>query len=53
MASICFLSDNRAEIETKARGLFDYGGWKDKAAQDRLIKMIWEIERETLIKLIG
>lgn len=44
---------NRVEIETKARGLFDYGGWKDKAAQDRLIKMIWGIEREILIKLSG
>jgi hypothetical protein len=42
---------NRAEIEAKARGLFDYGGWKDNAAQDRLINMIWGVERERTISL--
>jgi hypothetical protein len=41
----------RDEIEMKARGLFDYGGWKDKSAQNRLIDMIWGIEKEGSVKL--
>ena len=41
----------REEIESKARGLFEYGGWKDQKGQDRLIKMIWEIEQARVLKL--
>ena len=41
----------REEIESKARGLFEYGGWKDQKGQDRLIKMIWEIEEARVVKL--
>lgn len=43
--------DFREEIESKARGLFEYGGWKDQKGQDRLIKKIWEIEQERVLKL--
>jgi len=35
----------------KARGLFEYGGWKDKAAQNQLIDLVWGIEKESTIKL--
>ena len=44
-------TDFRDEIESKARGLFEYGGWKDQKRQDRLIKMIWEIEEARVLKL--
>jgi hypothetical protein len=35
----------------KARGLFEFGGWKDKSEQDKLIDLIWGIEKESMIKL--
>ena len=41
----------REEIESKARGLFEYGGWKDQEGQDRLIKTIWEMEQARVLKL--
>jgi len=46
-----FKTYNREEIESKAKGLFDYGEWKDTSAQERLIEMIWGIEKEKSIKL--
>jgi hypothetical protein len=48
---VAFEAYTREEIESKARGLFDYGGWKDTSAQKRLIDMIWGIEKEKSIKL--
>lgn len=44
-------TDCREEIESKARDLFEYGGWKDQKGQDRLIKMIWEIDQARVLKL--
>jgi hypothetical protein len=46
-----FKTYNREEIESKAKGLFDHGEWKDTSAQERLIEMIWGIEKEKSIKL--
>jgi hypothetical protein len=40
---------DRDEIEFKAKALFEYGGWKDKAAQEKLIKRVWGLEKEKSI----
>jgi aconitate decarboxylase len=41
----------REEIDSKARGLFRYGGWTDAKAQDELINKLWEIEKEMKVTL--
>jgi 2-methylcitrate dehydratase PrpD len=40
---------DRDEIEFKAKALFEYGGWKDRAAQEKLIKRVWGLEKEKSI----
>ena len=44
-------ADFRDEIESKARGLFEFGGWQDKSAQNRLVDIIWNIEKVASVKL--
>jgi len=36
-------------MEFKAKALFDYGGWKDKSAQERFINRVWGLDNEKRI----